>query len=90
MARVNISELQPINETQELTNEDLVSVVGGILGPGGLSIPGLGGVTGGLPIPDLAGVTGGLPIPGLAELTGGLPIPGLAGVTGGLPIPLPR
>lgn len=31
MARVNISELYPINETEELTYKELASVVGGLL-----------------------------------------------------------
>ena len=72
MANIKIAELQSVNQNQieELTNEDLMTVVGGlnVPGVGGLDVPGVGTVTG--------AVTGALP--GLGTVTGA--VPGLGSV----------
>lgn len=84
MANIEITALQSVNQVEELSfeelsNEDLMSVVGGVAAPAAPAEPaaGLGGgLLGGLPI--LGGLLGG---GGGGGLLGGLPI--LGGLLGG-------
>jgi hypothetical protein len=63
MAKIDISELQSVNQVEELSNEDLVFVVGGVA-PADPADPAALPTPPAPPVGLVSGIVGGLPVVG--------------------------